>query len=100
MKTPLTALVIAAALVVAAFIPTAAGAKTAGPHFEGKVVRVDRANHRFRVNDAERGSHRVYVTSKTRFQRVTFAGLRRGMVVDAKVRRSGGRWIATLVERN
>jgi hypothetical protein len=101
MKTPLTSLAIVAALAVAALIPTAAEAKHGNgvPHFEGKVVRVDRANDRFRVNDLERGSHRVYVNSKTRFQRVTFAGLRRGMTVDVKVRKSGGRWIATAVER-
>ena len=100
MKTHLTYLLVLAALLVGASLPATSSARGGTPHFEGKVVRVDRANHRFRIADLQRGSHRVYVTSATRFQRVTFKSLRRGMTVEAKVRRSGARWVATSVARN
>jgi len=89
---------------VAALVPAAAVARDddrdRGPEFEGKVTRVDRANDRFRINDRERGSHRVYVNSRTRYERVAgLRGLRRGMKIEVTVRRSDGRWIATEVER-
>jgi hypothetical protein len=64
-------------------------------------VRVDRANDRFRINDHESGSHRVYVTSRTRYERVDgLRGLRRGMRIEVDIRRKNGRWIATEVERD
>ena len=89
----------------AALVPAGATARGGdnddGPQFEGRVVRVDRANHRFRINDRERGSHRVYVTSRTRHERVNgLRGLRRGMRVEVDIRRKNGRWIATEVERD
>lgn len=89
----------------AALVPAGATARGGdnddGPQFEGRVVRVDRANHRFRINDRERGSHRVYVTSRTRYERVNgLRGLRRGMRVEVDIRRKNGRWIATEVERD
>jgi len=44
----------------------------------------------------------VKVTRSTRFHRIAgFSALRRGMTgVEAVVRRSNGRWVATLVERS
>lgn len=88
---------------VAALAPAAAIAgddNDDGPEFEGKVTRVDRANDRFRINDRERGSRRVYVNSRTRYERVDgLRGLRRGMKIEVEVRRRDGRWVATEVER-
>jgi hypothetical protein len=95
----LTAVAAGSALVPAG--ATARGDDDDGPQFEGRVVRVDRANHRFRINDRERGSHRVYVTSRTRYERVNgLRGLRRGMRIEVDIRRKNGRWIATEVERD
>ena len=107
MRNRLTLTAVAATTALAAIVPATSIARdddgdrvSDGPHFEGKVVRVDRANDRFRIRDLERGSHRVYVTSKTRYERVNgLRGLRRGMEIEVGLRRSGGRWIATEVER-
>jgi hypothetical protein len=89
----------------AALVPAGATARGGddddGPQFEGRVVRVDRANDRFRIRDHESGSHRVYVTSRTRYERVNgLRGLRRGMRIEVDIRRKNGRWIATEVERD
>jgi hypothetical protein len=79
---------------------TAAAARS--PHFEGTVVSVNRSSRTFRLRDVERGTIRIRVTSSTRFERIDgFSALRAGMRdVEAKVRRSGGRWVATEVERS
>jgi hypothetical protein len=79
---------------------TATSAK--GPHFEGTVVSVNRSARTFRLRDVERGTVRIRVTSSTRFERIAgFSALRAGMRdVEAKVRRSGGRWVAIEVERS
>ena len=101
-----------AALVVATAIPggTAATAAPAGDataaqaarQFEGTVVSVNRGNRTFRLRDSQRGTIRIKVTSRTRFERVSgLAGLRRGMTrIEATVRRSGGAWVASEVERS
>jgi hypothetical protein len=90
----------AVALPAGASGPTATTAK--GPHFEGTVVSVDRSARTFRLRDPERGTVRIKVTSSTRYQRIAgFGALRAGMAnVDAKVRRSGNRWVAWKIERN
>jgi hypothetical protein len=74
----------------------------AARHFEGTVVSVDRGARTFKLRDSERGTVRIRVTSSTRFQRVGgFAGLRSGLSgIEATVRRSGGAWVATAVERS
>lgn len=97
MKTPLrVALITTAALAVAA--PTAS-AQTR--EYEGTIVSVDRDARTFRIKDSERGTIRVRVTSRTRFERVTFAGLRAGQRnIETTVRRSNGRWVAVEVERS
>jgi hypothetical protein len=82
---------------------TAAGARSAAArHFEGRVVSVDRAARTFRLRDSGRGSVRIRVTSSTSFERIAgFGALRVGMRrVEATVRRSNGRWVATRVERS
>ena len=100
-----------AALVVATALPGAAAtaapvgdatAAQAARQFEGTVVSVNRNNRTFRLRDSQRGTIRIKVTSRTRFERVAgFAGLRRGMTrIEATVRRSGGAWVASEVERS
>src|SRR4051812_16640911 len=95
-------LTIAAALTVAAPAVAAPTGASALRQFEGTVVSVDKAGNSFRLRDAERGTVRIRVTSSTRFQRVAgLAGLEAGMKrIEAKVRRSGGDWVASKVERS
>ena len=94
------------ALVVAATAAAPAAAEPAGAaavrQFEGTVVSVDRDSRTFRLRDSERGTVRIKVTRRTRFDRIDgFAGLRAGMRnVETSVRRTDGRWVATEVERS
>ena len=95
-KLPGIALIATAALAVGA--PTASAATR---HYEGTVVSVDRSARTFSLRDSERGTIRIKVTSRTRFERVSFASLRSGASnIEATVRRSNGRWVATEVERS
>jgi hypothetical protein len=91
------ALIAVAATVVA--LPAPASAATVR-QFEGTVVSVDRDSRTFRLRDSERGTVRIKVTSRTRFERIAgFRGLRRGMTrVESTVVRSNGRWVAREVE--
>ena len=77
-------------------------ASAATRHYEGSVVSVNRDARTFRLHDSERGTIRIKVRRSTTFERVGgFSGLRRGMTrVEATVRRSGGHWVATHVERS
>ena len=70
--------------------------------FEGRVVSVNREARRFRLRDVERGTVRIKVTRRTRFERIDgLSGLRVGMRrVEATVSRHDGRWIAVEVERS
>jgi hypothetical protein len=95
------------ALVVAATAaaPAAAGVpagSAAVREFEGTVVSVSRDDRSFRLRDSERGTVRIRVTRSTRFERIAgFSALRAGMRnIESTVRRSGGRWVATEVERS
>jgi len=65
-------------------------------------VSVNRDNRTFRLHDSERGTIRIKVTSRTRFERIAgFSSLRKGMsAIEATVRRSNGRWVALEVERS
>jgi len=97
MKKLLTIALVATAALTAG-VP-AASAATRG--YEGTVVSVDRDHRTFRLRDSERGTVTIRVTSRTRFERVTFASLRSGQRnVEATVRRSDGRWVALAVERS
>jgi hypothetical protein len=91
------ALIAGAALALSA--PTAS-AQTR--EYEGTVVSVNRSERTFRIHDSERGTIRVRVTSRTRFERIDgFAGLRAGATnIETVVRRSNGRWVALEVERS
>jgi hypothetical protein len=87
---------------VAAAILAAPAAASAATEYEGTVVSVNRDNRTFRLHDSERGTIRIKVTSRTRYERVAgFSGLRKGMTrIEATVRRSNGRWVALEVERS
>jgi hypothetical protein len=96
----LAAIAATAGPALAADAPSAAASATR--QFEGTVTSIDRGARTFRLRDSERGTVRVRVTSSTRFERISgFSGLRTGMTrVEATVRRSNGRWVATVVERS
>jgi hypothetical protein len=91
----------AGALAVPVSAPLTAGA-AATKQYEGTVVSVDRSARTFKLRDSERGTIRIRVTSATRFERVNgFSGLRAGLTrIEATVKRSGGAWVATQVERS
>ncbi len=105
-KQAVSALMIGAAITVA----SGGGSATAAPvadsaatrEYEGTVVSVNRKARTFRLRDSERGTVRIRVTSRTRYERVSgLSGLRAGMTnIEATVRRSGGRWVALEVERS
>jgi hypothetical protein len=80
----------------------AAPAAASAAEYEGTVVSVNRDNRTFRLHDTERGTIRIRVTSRTRYERIAgFSGLRKGMTrIEATVRRSNGRWVASEVERS
>ena len=86
---------------VAAVSLAAPAAASAATQYEGTVVSVNRDNRTFRLHDSERGTIRVRVTSRTRFERVSFSTLRAGARnIETIVRRSNGRWVALEVERS
>ena len=94
----LLSIALVAVATLAAGVPAASAATR---EYEGTVVSVNRDNRTFRLRDSERGTVTIKVTSSTRFERVTFATLRAGAKnIEATVRRSGGRWVATEVERS
>jgi hypothetical protein len=86
--------------VALAFSAPAASAQTR--EYEGRIVSVNRADRSFRIHDSERGTIRVRVTRRTRFERINgFAGLKAGLRnIETTVRRSNGRWVAIEVERS
>ena len=90
---------IASVTALALAAPAAAQAAT---QYEGTVVSVNRDNRTFRLHDSQRGTIRIKVTSRTRFERIAgFASLRKGMsAIEATVRRANGRWVALEVERS
>jgi len=89
------------AAVLTAFSATAA---TAAPlrEFEGTVVSVNRDAGTFRLKDVERGTVRVKVTRKTRFERIDgLSGLKVGAKnIEATVKRKNSVWVALEVERS
>ena len=91
-----------ALLTTVAAVALAAPAAASAAQFEGTVVSVNRDNRTFRLHDSERGTVRIKVTSGTRFERIAgFGALRAGMTrIEATVRRSNGRWVASSVERS
>jgi hypothetical protein len=95
---PIT-LLAAAGLASLALASPAAAATT---QYEGTVVSVNRDARTFKLRDTERGTIRIKVTSRTRYERVAgFAGLKKGMTrIEALVRRANGRWVAVEVERS
>lgn len=83
---------------VAANAPSAVSA-AATRHVEGRVTAVDRSARTFTVRDAERGTLKVKVTARTKFERIRFSSVRTGSRVDVRATRVSGAWVATKVER-
>ena len=91
-----------ALLTTVAAVALAAPAAASAAEFEGTVVFVNRDTNTFRLHDSERGTVRIKVKRTTRFERLSgFGALRAGMTrIEATVRRSNGRWVASEVERS
>ena len=91
-----------ALIAATAFAVGAPAASAQTREYEGTVVSVDRDSRTFRLRDSERGTVRVRVTSRTRFERINgFSGLRASQTnIETIVRRSNGRWVAVEVERS
>ncbi len=89
-------------ILISAFALSGGVASAATRQYEGTVVSVNRDARTFRLHDSERGTIRIKVTRSTRFERINgLSGLRKGMNrVEAIVKRSNGRWVATEVERS
>jgi hypothetical protein len=85
------------ALAMAALAAIAASAATIR-HIEGRVGSVNRDARSFSLRDSERGTFRVFVSSSTRWERTSFSRLRAGSNIEATIRRSNGRWVASEVE--
>jgi Domain of unknown function (DUF5666) len=106
MRTKLTIAAATTALAAAGLAATGAGATqqasthtaAAVRHAEGRVTAINRTARTFTVRDAERGTLTVKVTRATKFERVTFASLRTGKLVDVRAKRVAGAWNATKVE--
>jgi shikimate kinase len=95
-------LVLSLALAAPAAPAAADAGAAAAREYEGTVVSVNRGRRTFRLRDSERGTVRIRVTRRTRFERIDgLRGLRAGMKnIEAVVRRSNGRWVALEVERS
>ena len=101
----ITKLGLLAAILVASFAPAVEAAPTGvaqAREFEGTVVSVNRDARTFRLRDVERGTVRIKVTRRTRFERLAgFSALRRGLRrIEATVHRRNGVWVASEVERS
>ena len=97
MKLRLITVLAAAALAIAAVAAVTASAATAR-HVEGRVASIDRDARSFSLRDSKRGTFRVFVSSSTRFERTSLARLRPGSGIEATIRRTDGRWVASHVE--
>ena len=80
----------------------AAPAVASAAEFEGTIRSVNRDAKTFRIHDSERGTFRIKVNSRTRWERLQgLRSLRRGMSdIEVVARRSNGRWVALEVERS
>ena len=95
---------IATLVAFAAVALAAPSAASAAVEYEGTVKSVNRDNRTFRLHDTERGTIRIKVTRRTRYERLAgFSAIRRGMTgIEAVAfrRDARGRWVARLVERS
>jgi hypothetical protein len=99
---PMKKLLSAALVAVATLTAGVPAASAATREYEGTVVSINRDNRTFRLRDSERGTVTIRVTANTRYERISgFSGLRAGARnIEATVRRSNGRWVATAIERS
>jgi hypothetical protein len=101
----ITKLGLVAAILVASLTAVAEAAPTGvaqAREFEGTVVSVNRDARTFRLRDVERGTVRIKVTRRTRFERLAgFSALRPGLRrIEATVHRRNRVWVASEVERS
>jgi hypothetical protein len=95
------AVVVAGVATAPAVAAPDAGA-TALREFEGRIVSVNQDRRSFRLHDSERGTVRIRVTGRTRYERIAgFGALSAGMRnIEVTARRADGRWLAIEVERS
>jgi hypothetical protein len=106
MRTHTTLSIIGAAAALGGIATSGAAASTSAStpavnarHAEGRIIAVNRPAHTFTVRDAQRGTLKVTVTSRTKFDRIAgFSALRTSERVDVRATRSNGAWNATKVE--
>jgi hypothetical protein len=106
MRTHTTLSIIGAAAALGGIATSGAAASTSAStpavnarHAEGRIIAVNRPAHTFTVRDAQRGTLKVRVTSRTKFDRIAgFSALRTSERVDVRATRSNGSWNATKVE--
>lgn len=102
------AVLVSLAAMLATSLAAGAGAATTSQRpplreFEGTVVSVNRDARTFRLHDSERGTKRIKVTSRTRFERIAgFSALEAGQRnIEVTTRRRVNRaWRAIEVERS
>jgi hypothetical protein len=99
MKLRLLTLAVLAAMAIAALAAVTASAATVR-HIEGRATAVDRDARSFTLRDSQRGTFRVFVGSSTRFERTSFSRLSTSSRIEATIRRSDGRWVASHVEKS
>jgi Domain of unknown function (DUF5666) len=100
MRTQATLSIIGAAAATGAEASTSASTAAVNtPHAEGRIIAVNRPAHTFTVRDAQRGTLKVTVTPRTKFDRIAgFSALRTSERVDVRATASNGSWSATNVE--
>lgn len=86
-----------AALLVA--VTTNASARSPVREFRGKIGSVDRTHHMFRLQNARGGMVRFHVYRGTHYSHGDWGSMRTGIRADVHARHSGGRWMASPVER-
>ena len=97
----MTRKLIATAVAIAALAPVAGPASSSAAtlrHFDATVISKNSDSRTFRATVQNRGEMRFKITRSTRFERVSFAGLQRGLEVELIAKRSNGRWVAVEVE--
>ena len=94
----ITCLVAAVAL---AMVAVPAAVASSRDTFEGKITKVNRDKHTFKMNDHHRGIVKIKANGQTRYEHLSgFGALHKGLKVDVKAHRNSGRWIADKIDRS
>lgn len=92
------AFAVASAALFAA-VTTSASARSPMREFRGKIVSVDRSHHVFRLQNTRGGMVRFHVYRGTHYSYCDWDGMHAGIRADVHARNSGGRWVASRIER-